>query len=154
MVTFCHLKLKKKMVLILLSNSIMFILNWFLANLSWKLKWAFLITLVRRLSVRPSIRLSVCKLFTFSSYSSEPRGQFQPNLAQSIPEWRGFKFVQMNGPALFQREIIINLRKYIDEIKKNLFSRTTEPISTNLCTKHPWVRGIQVSSNEKNNKFS
>ena len=37
-----------------------------------------------RLSVRLSVCLSVCKLFTFSSSSPEPLGQFQPNLAQSI----------------------------------------------------------------------
>ena len=36
------------------------------------------------LSVRPSVRQSVCKLFTFSSSFPEPLGQFQPNLAQSI----------------------------------------------------------------------
>ena len=29
---------------------------------------------------------------------------------------------------------------------KNVFSRTTEPISTKLGTKHPWVKGIQVCS--------
>ena len=28
------------------------------------------------------------------------------------------------------------------------FSPTTEPISTKLGTKHPWVQGIPVSSNE------
>ena len=28
------------------------------------------------------------------------------------------------------------------------FSRTTGPISTKLGTKHPWVKGIQVCSNE------
>ena len=33
--------------------------------------------------VCPSVRLSVCKLFTFLS-SPEPLGQFQPNLVQSI----------------------------------------------------------------------
>ena len=72
-----------------------------LAHLSWKLKWAFLIT------CRPSVCLSVCKLFTFSSSSPEPLGQFQPNLAQSIRlGWRRFNFVQMKGPALFQGEII------------------------------------------------
>ena len=60
----------------------------FLAHLSWKLKWAFLIT------CRPS---SVCKLFTFSSSSREP---------------------------------------------------CTGPVSTKLGTKHPWVKGIQVCSNE------
>ena len=38
--------------------------------------------------------------------SPEPLGQFQPNLAQIIFGWRGFKFVQMKGHALFQGEII------------------------------------------------
>ena len=38
--------------------------------------------------------------------SPEPLGRFQPNLAQCIPEWRGFKFEQKKGPALFQGEII------------------------------------------------
>ena len=42
-----------------------------------------------------SVRLSVCKLFTSSS-SPEPLGQFQPNLAQSIPWWREFKFSKDN----------------------------------------------------------
>ena len=33
------------------------------------------------------------------------------------------------------------------------FSRTTELISTKLGTKHPWVKGIQVCSNEKARSF-
>ena len=49
-----------------------------------------------RLSVRQSVCLSVCKLFTFSSSSPE----------------------------------------------------TTGPISSKLDTKYPWVKGIQVCSNE------
>ena len=36
------------------------------------------------------LRLSVCKLFTFSSSSQEPLCQFQPNLAQSSLGWWGF----------------------------------------------------------------
>ena len=64
----------------------------FLGHLSWKLRWAFLITCC------PSVHLTVCKLFTFSSSSLEPLGQFQPNLAQSILGWMRFKFVQMNDP--------------------------------------------------------
>ena len=51
--------------------------------------------------------LSVCKLFTFSSSSPEPHGQFQPNLAQSNLGWRGLKFLKMKGRALFQGEIIM-----------------------------------------------
>ena len=68
----------------------MLVYDSFLAHLSWKLKWAFLITYCPS-----SVCLSVCKLFTFSSSSQELLGQFQPNLAQSILGWRGFKFVQM-----------------------------------------------------------
>ena len=43
--------------------------------------------------------LSVSKLFLFSTSSQEQLGQFQPNLAQSILGWKGFKFVQMKGPT-------------------------------------------------------
>ena len=44
------------------------------------------------------------------SSSPEPLAQFQPNLAQSILVWRGYKFVQMKSNALFQGEIILHLR--------------------------------------------
>ena len=38
-----------------------------------------------------------------------------------------------------------------DDIYKNLFSRTTEPILTKHESwhKHPWVMGIQVCTNEE-----
>ena len=58
------------------------------------------------LSVRLSVCLFVCKLFTLSSSTPEPLGEFEPILAQIMLGWRGFKFVQMKGPALFQGEII------------------------------------------------
>ena len=35
------------------------------------------------------------------------------------------------------------------KLKKIFFSRTTEPISTKIGTKNPWVKGIQVCSNEE-----
>ena len=73
----------------------------FLAHLSWKLKWAFLITCRPSsvcLSVCLSVCPSVCKPFTFSSSSPEPLGQFQPNLAQNILGWRGFKFFKWRAP--------------------------------------------------------
>ena len=88
------------------------------AESSSELFWS---PVVRRLSVRPS----VCKLFTFSSSFPEPLSQFQPNLAESILGSRGFKFVQMKGPALFQGEIVMKKRKYNDEIKKS----SPEPLS-------------------------
>ena len=53
--------------------------------------------------------------------SSRTTGQFQPNLAQCILGWRGFKFVQMKDSALFQGEIITKWWKYIDEILKSSF---------------------------------
>ena len=37
----------------------------------------------------------------------------------------------------------------LTKLKKILFSRTTGPISNRLGTKHPWVKGSQVCSNEK-----
>ena len=50
-------------------------------------------------SATAAARLSVCKLFSFSSISKEPLGQFQPNLAQSI---LGIQVCSNEGPGLFQ----------------------------------------------------
>ena len=60
----------------------------------------------------------------------------------------------MKGHALYQGEIITNYRKYIDEIKKIFFSRTTELISTKLGTKHSWVKGTHFCSNEGSHPLS
>ena len=78
--------------------------NLFLAHLSCKLKWAFLIAF-RPASVCPSVCPSVCKLFLFST-SSQILSKFQPILALGILWWREFNFVQMKGHTLFQGEII------------------------------------------------
>ena len=88
------------------------------------------------------------KLFTFSSSSPDPLGQFQPNLAQSILWWRGFKFVQMKGPAFFKGIYIYEVAKIHSRNKKIFFSRVTEPISTKLVTMHLWMMRTQVCSNE------
>ena len=69
----------------------------------------FLSQIVRR-------RRRCCRTFLTFSSSPEPLDQFQPNLAQSILWWRGFNFVQMKDPALFQREITTKKLKTIDEI--------------------------------------
>ena len=55
----------------------------------------------------------------------------------------------MKGPVVFQGEIITQIAKMHLRNLKIFFSRTTGPISTNLGTKHPWVKGIQVCSNEE-----
>ena len=104
-------------------------------SLELKLMWAFLLSVVR-LSASPSVR----KLFAFLS-SLELLGQFQPNLAQSILAWRGFKIFQMKGYACFhgyRNSAKIHWRNW-----KISFSRTTGPISSKQDTKHPLVRGTQ-----------
>ena len=102
----------------------------------------FLSSVVRLLSVR----LSVCKRFTFSSSSQEPLGPFQPNLAQSILGFRGFQFAQIRTTALTQRRWIQNSKNTRTRLRI-FFSKNTEPISTKLRTKHPWVKGMWVCSN-------
>ena len=55
----------------------------------------------------------------------------------------------MKGPAFFQGEIITKAWNYIYEIKK---SSSPEPLSQfqpKLGAMHPWVKGIQVCSNEE-----
>lgn len=54
------------------------------------------------------VRPFVCKCFTFSTFSPEPQGQFQLNLAQSIIGWRELKFVKTEGLPLSKREIKIS----------------------------------------------
>ena len=75
----------------------------FLAHLSWKLMWAFLIACSCLSAFWMSVSPSVCPSVNFSHFM--------------------------------------------------FFSRTTEPISTKLGTKHPWVKGVQVSLNLVPNPF-
>ena len=56
---------------------------------------------------RPSPRGDDYKIAKIKkSSSTETLSQFQPNLAQCIIGWRGFRFVQIKGHALSQKEII------------------------------------------------
>ena len=62
--------------------------------------WLFKPPLVQR----PSLDPSVCKLFTFSFYPSEPLGQFLQNLTQIILRWTEFNFFFSNeGSQPFTR---------------------------------------------------
>ena len=88
------------------------------------------------------------KLFTFSSSSPKMLGLLQPNVAQYIPGWRGFKSVQTKGSAFFQGEIIKKIAKIHWRNKKKIFSRTTASISTKRDTKYSWVIRTQICSNE------
>lgn len=60
----------------------------------------------------------------------------------------------MTDHVLFEGEIITKKCKYIYEIKKIHFSRTTEPISAEPLTKHSLVNRIQNCSNEGQSNFS
>ena len=78
--------------------------------------YSFLAQLSRRLKQNLSVVCRSCLWKVYdndnandkddSSSFPEPLGQFQLNLAQNILGWRKFKFVQMKGPTLFQKEII------------------------------------------------
>ena len=116
----------------------------FLAHLCYKkLEWAFLI----------ACHMSVCPSVNFSHFLFPPKplGQFQPNLTQSILEWRGFKLVQMKGHTFIQGEVIMKQRK-LHWRNLRIFSRTFGPISTKLFTKHYCVKGTQ-DFEEKNSVF-
>ena len=92
--------------------------------------------------------VSVCLSVNFSHFHlllQNHRANF--NLAQSILGWKGLKFFN-EGSCFFPRGdnykiVIIHWRN----LKISSF-RTTGLISTKLGTKHPWVKGIQVCSNE------
>ena len=51
-------------------------------------------------------------------------------------------------PSLYKTEMISPFRFHSLSLTP-FFSRTTEQISNKLGTKHPWVLGIQVCSNEE-----
>ena len=59
-------------------------------------------------------------------------------------------FLQMKGHISFQRGDTCNyeIAKILRQNLKIFFSRTTGTVSTKLGTKYPWVKGIQVCSNE------
>ena len=88
----------------------------------------------------PNFLIEICPLSVvvvhIFVFSSSPLGQFQPNLTQSILGLWEFKIVQMKGHALFKEEIITKQLKHNVEISKEIFYRTSGPISTKLATKH------------------
>ena len=77
-------------------------------------------------SDRPFVRQSICQLFTFSSSSQEPLGQFRP----MHPLVKGNQIYSNEGPCIFPRgdnyEIAIIHRRNL----KIFFTRTIMPIST------------------------
>ena len=91
----------------------------------WKLKWAFLIP-----CCLSSICLSVYKLFHFHSWVKE------------------IQVCTNGGPSPFQKG------KNSDIVKMHwhlIFLKNSLQISTKLCTKHSWVKGIPIYLNEVSN---
>ena len=70
-------------------------------------------------------------------------------LGTKHPWMNGFQICSNEGPSSFSRGDSYKMVKIHWRNLEIFVSRTTEPISTKLGTKHPWVKGIQVSSNEE-----
>ena len=103
----------------------------FLAHLSWKLKWAFLIT-CRSSSVRSSVNFSHFHLTT--------------KLGTKYPWVKGIQVCSNKEPRPSQRGGNREIIKMNWQLLKIFFSRTTLLISTKLGTEQ--VMWIQVPSNE------
>ena len=105
-------------------------------------------------SVCPSVFQSVCptvNLFHIFIVFSRTTVSIQTNSAQSI----------LWDSSLFKRKatLVFKTGDNYEKLKKHwrnlkiFFSRTAEPISTQLSINHPWVKGIQVCSNEGSQPF-
>ena len=110
-------------------------------------------SIVRRLSFRPSVRSSVCQsiyLLTFLIFDffSRTTGLILTKLGTKHHWVMGIQVYSNDWPCLFPRWDNKEIVKIHWWTLKIFFFRTTGPISTKLGTKHPWVTGIHVSSNE------
>ena len=65
------------------------------------------------------------------------------------PWIKGIQISSNEEPHPFQRADNYEIAKIHWRNKKIVFSRTTEPISNKLGTKHSWMKGVQVCSNEE-----
>ena len=79
---------------------------------------------------------------------SKTTGPFSTKLGTKNPWVKGFQVINIRGSAHSQRGDNYEIGKLNWQIWKIVFSKTTEPSSTIIGTKHPWVKGIQVCSNE------
>lgn len=97
-------------------------------------------------SVRPSVPLSVCNLFKFSTLFSRTTGSAPIKLGIRIPEQTGFKFVKVMDQIFFRGEI---LRYYWNLLVFFwiFFSNTIWPEMMELVLKLPKVLKIKVCSN-------
>ena len=123
-------------------------LNFFLAHVSQRPKWAFLINIcllsVVVVVVVVHVAFSLALSWTFHIFIlfSRTTGQFSTKLGTKYPWVKGSQVCSNDGP-----HPTLSWDKY--EIVK-FFSRTSGPISTK---QHPWVKGISVYS-MKDHAFS
>ena len=76
-------------------------------------------------------------------------GPISTKLNTKHPWVKGIQVCSNEGPHLFPRGHNYEIVKIHWRNLKIFFSRTTGPISTQFGTKHPWVKEIQVCSNEE-----
>ena len=69
-------------------------------------------------------------------------------LGTTQPWVKGIQFCSNEGPCPFSRGDYFKIAKIHWQNLKIFFSWTTKPISTKLCTRHPWMKGIQFCSND------
>ena len=70
-------------------------------------------------------------------------------LSKMHPWVKGIQICSNDGPRSFPGGDNNQIAKIHWRNSKIFFSRTAGPISTKFGTKHPWVKGIQVCSNEE-----
>ena len=123
----------------------------FIAHLSWSLSELSWSPVVRRLSVRLSIRSSVRPSVNFSHFHLLLQNRWT-NFNQTWHKASLGEGIHVNsneGSRRFPRGDNNEIAKIHWRNLKFFFSRTTEPMSTKLGTKHPWMIEIQVCSNEE-----
>ena len=86
----------------------------------------------------------------FFSWTIEP---ISTKLGTKHPSVKGIQFYSNKGPCPFPRGDNCEIAKIHWRNLKIFFSRTAGPILTKFGTKHPWVKGIQVFSNEESFNF-
>ena len=110
-------------------------------ELKWKLKWAFLIACCVS-SIIPSVNFSHFQHLLQNHWTNFNHTWHETSLGgvdSNLFKWRAPPFERGDNS-----ERVKLYWKYF----KSLFSKNTGKISTKLTTKHPWVEGIQVCSNE------
>ena len=83
----------------------------------------------------------------FKIFFSRTIGPISTILAQSILRWKGIQFCSITWASPLPRGYNCKTTKIHWRILKIFFSRTSVLLSTKLGTKHVWVTGSQLWSN-------